>query len=178
MLKQIFRISLTGATAGFLVFTSCKFQKSSPARLYTDPQYGFRITSPDSGWILTDETGISEVLVIIKSEAMAEDFIPNVTIAVEILAGMMTAIEYGEKNQKSLTAQGYEVLSWEKTVINHNAFYDLQCLNRHVSPAMRFRYLCLVRNQVGFIIVCTAPEKYYANFARDFEFIVKSFRFL
>lgn len=168
---------MAGVAMSIVLSANCRWQENPPRHLYTDPQYGFRIASPDSGWILTDETGIPEVLVIIKSKARAEDFAPNVNIAVESLAGMMTAFEYGEKNRKFLAAQGYEILATQQTVINRNAFYDLQCLNRLVSPSVRFRYLCLVKNQLGFIITCTARENDYAVFARDFEFMANSFQF-
>lgn len=178
MRRQILWSRLPLVVMSLVFSANCRGPENSPAHLYTDSQYGFRIASPDSNWILTDETGIPEVLVIVKANAITDDFIPNVTIAVERLPRMMTAIEYGEKNQKSLLEQGYDDLSWEKTVINHIGFYDLQCVNRRVSPSVRFRYLCLVKDQTGFIITCTAPEKDYTFFARDFEFIVKSFQFL
>lgn len=178
MIKKISLISLVSATVGFLLFANCKEQKGTLPNLYTDPQYGYRISCPDSGWTITDATGFSEVLVIIKSKAMIEDFIPNVTITIEFLSNMMTAEQYGEKNRKSLATHGYEVISWKKTIINHNTFYDLRCLNKQVSPSLQFRYLCLVKNQIGFIITCTAPDKYYANINEDFEFIVKSFKFI
>lgn len=177
MRRQIFWIRLAGVVMSLVFSANCRGPENPPVHLYTDPQYGFRIASPDSGWIITDETGIPEVLVIMKSNAMAGDFVPNVNIAVENLPAMMTAREYGEKNRKFLAAQGYEILALQQTVINHNVFYDLQCLNRQVSPSVRFRYLCLVKNQSGFIITCTARENDYAVFARDFEFMVNSFRF-
>lgn len=163
---------------GCILWAQCAFGKSGHPQLYTDPQYRFRVACPDSGWTVSDETGIREVLIVMKSEAMAEGFIPNVTIAIEFLPRMMTAEEYGKKNLQSLAAEGYEMRSWKKTVIHHNAFYDLRCSNQIVSPPLRFRYLCLVKNRVGFIITCTAPERHYAHYARDFEFIVNSFRFL
>jgi hypothetical protein len=178
MIRHIFCIIFAGTTVGFLLFTNCEFQKSSHNHQYTDPQYGFRIASPDSDWIVTDETGISEVLAILKSKAIISDFIPNVTISIETLPCMMTAVEYGEKNHESLTAQGYKILSREETMINQNTFYDLQCLNRNILPSLQFRYLCLVKNRIGFIITCTATEKHYAEFAGDFESILSSFRFL
>ncbi|MCK4357939.1 MAG: hypothetical protein KAW92_04225 [Candidatus Cloacimonetes bacterium] len=178
MIKKILCFSLISVMVGLQLNANCKEQKGSPPNLYTDPQCGYRISCPDSGWTITDETGIPEVLVIIKSKAMIEDFIPNVTITIEFLSNMMTAEQYGEKNRKSLATHRYEVIFWKKTIINHNTFYDLQCLNKQVSPSLRFRYLCLVKNRVGFIITCTVPEKHYTEFIRDFEFIVKSFRFL
>jgi hypothetical protein len=178
MIKKVFCVGLMDVAVGFLTFTSCQFQESSHASWYTDPQFGFRIASPDSGWIQTDETGIQGLLVIIKSKTMTEDFTPNVTVAVEVLPCMMTAFEYGEKNQKSLTIQGYDVFSWKMSVINQIAFFDLQCVNRRVSPALRFRHLCLVKNRLGFVVTCTAPEKQDEKLNKDFDFIVDSFRLL
>lgn len=161
-----------------LLCADCTVHKSSQPQLYTDPQYGFRLASPDSGWILTDETGIPEVLVIIKSRTMIEDFVPNVTVAVEFLRSMMTAEEYGEKNLQSLQAQGYEIISSGRRVIHHNVFYALQCLHQDTQPTLQFRHLCLVKNRVGFVITCTAPEKSYQMYENDFNQIVNSFRFI
>ena len=163
---------------GCLLCVNCAVHEGSQLHLYTDPQFGFRLASPDSGWILTDETGIPEVLVIMKSRTMFEDFIPSVTVAMEFLPSMMTAEEYGEKNLRSLKTQGYEILSREKRVINHNLFYDLHCLHQDTQPTLRFRHLCLVKNRVGFIITCTAPEKCYHTYEDDFQLIVNSFRFI
>ena len=107
MLKQIFCIRLTGIIFCGLLFVNCTFQTNNSTHMYTDPQYGFQITTPDSGWLLTDETGIPEVLLIIKSGTRTQNFIPNVTVAIEALTCMMTAAEYGKRNQEFLTAQGY-----------------------------------------------------------------------
>jgi hypothetical protein len=176
--RQSSHADLATILIGCILCAQCAFGKSGHPQSYTDPQYRFRVACPDSGWTVSDETGIPEVLIVMKSEATAEDFSPNVTIAIEFLPRMMTAEEYGEKNREALTVQGYEMRSWRKTVIHHNTFYDLRCSNQNVSPPLRFRYLCLVKNRVGFIITCTAPERHDADYARDFEFIVNSFRFL
>jgi hypothetical protein len=40
------------------------------------------MSAPDSGWTLTDKTGISQVLVIMRSKGMCDGFIPNVTVSV------------------------------------------------------------------------------------------------
>ena len=152
--------------------------ESNPHCSYTNLHYGFRLFVPDSGWTFTDETGIPDVLVIMRSTAAVEGFIPNVTVAVEYLPCMKTAEEYGEKNRERLIDQGYEVHSWGRTVIHQNTFYDLQCSNRDVSPTLRFRYLCLAKNRVGIVLTCTAPNESYTYVARDFKLIVNSFRFL
>jgi len=169
---------LIGIAIGLFLFINYGCQKSFPENIYTDPQYQFRMSAPDSGWTLTDETGISQVLVIVRSSGMCDGFIPNVTVSVEMLPYMVTAIEYGKQNQEALMNQGYKILRGKETVINHNTFYELQCINHHASPSMRFRYLCLVKDRVGYIITCTAPEKHYTNFMGDFEYIVQSIRFL
>ncbi len=169
---------LIGITVGLFLFINCGRQKSFPENMYTDPQYQFRISAPDCNWTLTDETGISQVLLIIRSKGKSVGFIPNVTVSVEKLPHMTTAIEYGKRNQEALMNQGYKILRGKETVINHNTFYELQCINHHTSPSMRFRYLCLVRKQVGYIITCTAPVKHYTKFMGDFECIVQSIRFL
>ena len=178
MTKGSFYNALAIIILCFLILTDCAPQKTTFPHLYTDPQFGFRVACPDSGWTLTDRTGIPEVLVVIKSETSVEDFIPNVTVAVEPLESMMTAEEYGEKNLESLTAQGYEVLAREEKVIHQNTFYDLRCLHRQVEPPLQFRHLCLVKKRMGFIITCTAPENYYHTCEDDFKFIVDSFRFI
>ena len=169
---------LIGIVVGLFLFINYGCQKSVPENMYTDPQYQFRISIPDSGWTLTDETGISQVLVIIRSKGMCDGFMPNVTVSVEILPYMTTAVEYGKRNQESLMKQGYKIRGGKETVINQNTFYEVQCINHHASSSMQFRYLCLVKDRVGYIITCTAPEKLYANFVGDFECIVQTFRFL
>jgi hypothetical protein len=166
------------AAVGCLLWASCTVQDGRQTQLYTDPQFGFRVTCPDSGWTLTDQTGIPEVLVVITSETTVEDFIPNVTVSVEPLESMITAEEYGERNLASLTAQGYEVLALGKTTINQNTFYDLQSVYRQVWPPLLFRHLCLVKRRMGFVITCTVPENHYQRCENDFQFIVNSFRFL
>jgi hypothetical protein len=165
-------------SASYLLGTNCASQHRDSAHLYTDPQFGFRIACPDSGWALTDTTGIQEVLVIIRSRAMIKNFIPNVTVSVESLPSMMTAREYGENNLQSLKDQGYEIISSGVKSIHRNAFYDLQCAQRAVQPALRFRHLCLVKDRLGLIITCTAPQEGYHLCESDFQFIVNSFRFL
>jgi hypothetical protein len=178
MKTQILWAGLVMISASCLLGTSCPSQYREGIHLYTDPQFGFRIACPDSGWALTDTTGIQEVLVIITSETMVKDFIPNVTVSVEPLLAMMTAREYGEKNLQFLKDQGYEMISTGMKSIHRNAFYDLQCTQRVAQPALRFRHLCLVKNRLGFIITCTVPEEGYSLCESDFQFIVNSFRFL
>ncbi len=178
MKTQILYASLLIISASCLLGANCPSQQRDSANLYTDPQLGFRIARPDSGWILTDQTGIQDVLVIVKSEERIEDFIPNVTVSVESLPSMMTAQEYGENNLRSLMDQGYEIISGGMRTIHGIAFYDLQCAQRAVQPALRFRHLCLVKSRLGLIITCTAPEDGYHLCERDFQFIVNSFRFL
>jgi len=178
MKKKTSNFLFLSAAAAVLFISGCARENNSTVHLYTDPQYGFRIARPDCGWILSDETGFADVLVIIKSDSISENFTPNVTVAIEPLPCMMSAFEYGEINRKSLQAQGYDLLFSNRTVINRNLFYDLEFSNRHISPSLRFRCLCLVKNRVGFIITCTAPEKVFAGFAADFGIIVNTFRLL
>lgn len=178
MKTQILYASLLMTTAGCLLSTRCTSQHRDSAHLYTDPQFRFRIACPDSGWALTDTTGIQEVLVIIRSEKTTEDFVPNVTVAIEPLSFMMTAEEYGKKNLRSLKTQEYEIMSNEKRVIHHNVLYELHCLHQDTEPILRFRQLCLVRERIGFIITCTAPERCYHRYENDFKLIVNSFRFI
>jgi len=101
---------LIGITVGLFLFINCGRQKSFPENMYTDPQYQFRISAPDCNWTLTDETGISQVLLIIRSKGKSVGFIPNVTVSVEKLPHMTTAIEYGKRNQEALMNQGYKIL--------------------------------------------------------------------
>jgi len=178
LIKEISCTGLVSLAICCLLCADCTVHESSQPHLYTDPQFGFRLASPDSGWILTDETGIPEVLLTIKSKKMIEDFIPNVTVAIEPLSMMMTAEEYGQRNLRSLKSQGYEIISSEKRVIHHNLFCDLHCLHQDTQPILRFRHLCLVKNRVGFIITCTAPENCYHMYENDFKLIVNSFRFM
>jgi hypothetical protein len=174
----------TGSVGGILILMACLVlgcqaaNKSVLQSVYTDPQFHFRIICPDSSWTLTDTTGIAEVLVIAKSRTEVDDFVPNVTVSVEHLSDMMTAEEYGEKNRRSLADSGYEILGWGRTVINQQVLYDLECSRTDGSMHLHFRYLCLVKDSMAYVITCTAPEQQYARFARDFEFIVNSFRFI
>ncbi len=163
---------------GGLPLLNCQYPEKTQLCLYTDPQHDFRLEYPDSGWSLTTATGIPEVLIIIKSADTVRNFIPNVTVAVEFIQVMMTAEAYGDKNKKAMVEQGYEIISQKRTVIHHLILYDLHYINRQCSPALQFRSLCLVKDRIGFVITCTAPEKNYSNFQNDFISIVNSFRFL
>ena len=162
---------------GALFLGNCRYPEAQRC-LYTDPQHVFRIEYPESGWSLTTATGIQDVLIIVKAADTVQNFIPNVTVAVDFIHTMLTAEAYGEKNKEAMVEQGYEILACRNRLINHHKLYDLAYVNRQTDPALRFRTLCLVKNKIGFVITCTAPEKDYSDFAGDFNSIVKSFRFL
>jgi len=163
---------------GTLLLSNCRYPENAHRCLYTDPQHDFRLEYPDSGWSLTTATGIPEVLIIIKSADTVQNFIPNVTVAVEFIQVMMPAEAYGEKNKNVMVEQGYEIISRKRTVINHLSLYDLQYINRQCSPTLQFRSLCLVKDRIGFVVTCTAPEEVYPRFNNDFNSIVNSFRFI
>jgi|GEM_PF-2559873 len=176
--KQLLLICLIGVVIGFVTLGSGRFHGRKPAQVYTDPQYGFRIVSSDSRWTVSDTTGFSDVLLVMKSDTMVEGFIPNVSVTVEFLPHMLNAAQYAQKNQDCLATEGFEITSRGKKVIGDNIFYDLQGVNRHLIPWLRFRFLCLVKDQIGFTITCTAPQSCYTKFAWDFELVVSSFRFI
>ncbi len=169
------RVSLA---VGVAVLIGCSSPDARLARVYTDPQYAFRVAAPDSGWTITDATGIPQVLVILKSQSRTEGFIPNVTVSLEPLPYMMTTEEYGKRNVDGLSGQGYELLRRRPSVINGNRFSELECLSRDTNPPLRFRHLCLVKNRIGYVITCTSPENYHESIEPDFDSIVQSFRFV
>lgn len=176
--KNLIIIYLLSVIISLLSRANCQNQRDLTPCLYTDPQYGYRISCPESGWSMTDKTGITDVLLIIKSESNTGDFIPNVTITIECISRNMNAEQYAEKNMNLLADAGYEIILYNKKIINKNVFYELHCLDQRTSPHMRFNYLCLVRNRIGFVITCVVTENLYDKFAKDFEFILNSFRFL
>jgi len=59
-----FSMSVLGV---LLFFTYCRLQQNLPVHIYTNPQFGFHITCPDSGWTLSDITGIREVMVYVHN---------------------------------------------------------------------------------------------------------------
>jgi hypothetical protein len=152
--------------------------RTSPLPVYTDPQYGFRISCPAPGWTISDSTGFSDVLLILKSNTIVDGFNPNITVTIEFLPHMLDAAQYAQRNLDCLIAEGFEVCDREKVLIQDNLFIEAHCIKRQPSLPLRFRYLCLVKDQIGYTITCVAPENHFNAFMDDFELAVNSFRFI
>ena len=176
--RQMLFLSLIVLLVVFSILAAGRPNKKKSNQVYTDVQWGFQISAPDSEWTFTDTTGFSKVLLIMKFKKLVDGFIPNLSITAEFLPHMLTAENYVQKNLECLEEQGFEVQDKKRVIIHDNLFYDLMCLNRGVSPPLQFRYLCLVKVQIGFTITCTAPKEHYAEFNKVFEFAVRSFRFI
>jgi hypothetical protein len=169
---------LANVTLCLPALTACAVRDGPLDRVYTDPQYTFRLVAPDSGWVVTDATGIPEVLVIVKSQTTVEGFIPNVTVTIEPLTSMMTPEAYAQRNLGVLSAQGCEMISSSTSVVNQNRFYELRCRCPNEVPPVLLHYLCLVKDRIGYVITCTVPEQHYESIEGDFDSIVRSFRFV
>jgi hypothetical protein len=176
--RDMMFLSLTVPIVVFSILLNARPNQKSPCPVYTDAEFGFQISLPDSGWSYTDSTGFSKVLLIIKSGKIVDGFIPNLSITAEFLPHMLSAEQYAQNNLDCLEKQGFEVQEKGKIIIHNNLFYDLKCFERHESPPLQFRYLCIVKDQIGYTITCTAPAEHYAKFNRVFEHTVKSFRFI
>lgn len=178
MTKVMFHGNVSVPAICLIFLVRCGSAPDLLINVYTDPQYGFRLKAPETGWTVTDETGVSDLLVVIRSETVVEGFIPNVTVAIEPLSRMVTPEEYGRQNLEALSAQGDDVISARTLVVNRTGFYELVCVRANTMPSVRFRYLCVVKDRIGFVITCAAPETCHENFTQTFESIVQSFHFL
>jgi len=153
----------------------------TPDRLdtvYTDPQFCFRIEAPDTGWSLTDATGIPNVLLVIKSDNPVDGFYPNVTVSIENLTINMTEEEYGEQNKLLLLSQGFAIISTRSIVTQNILCFEIACERTEAETIMRFGQLCLVRNRIGYIITRIMPERVPNRIQREMDMIARSFRFI
>ena len=146
--------------------------------VYTDPQYSFRIEAPDTGWIITDATGIHNVLLVIKSNTPVNQFFPNLTISIENLTANITEEEYGKKNQLLLLSQGFAPISSGSVTLHHTRFFEIFCGYTEAGTTMRFKYLCLVRNRIGYTITSIMPAGCSEQMKCDLDTMARSFRFL
>lgn len=147
-------------------------------RIYTDPQYHFRITIPDSSWILSDSTGLRDVLVMARKIEKIQDFFPNVNVSIQKLEHMMTPEEYASSNDSLLTSQGFFVLSKRQKVINQIIFEEIHAESHQNYIPVSFLYYCMIKDRNSFIITCVAPLEYFNIFESDFKCIVSSFHFI
>ncbi|MBN2543060.1 hypothetical protein JXI42_09380 [bacterium] len=161
-----------------LPLVNCGPPGNPPKHVFTDPQYKFRISCPDSGWILTEETGMTDLLVIVKSEAVIDGFVPNLVIVVEHLPSMTTPKEYGHRNRAALEEQGVEILSEKTNIVNQIEMYDLEYLFKDNGVSLKYRNLCFIRDKIAFVITVTVPEKAYSHYEKELEKIIQSFKFI
>lgn len=177
MFKAMKLLNLSFLALVFYTF-GCKTDFKLPIQQYTDPQFHFRVSVPNSKWIISDSTGISDVLVLIKSKQKTGAFFPNITISTEYVGKMVTAKEYGKQNINALAKQNFQIQSEQNLVQNQIKFYWIQCVNKNFSPALRFYYFCFVKDKVGFVITATAPVEYFQSLEQDFKKIISSFQFI
>lgn len=161
-----------------IALISCNITPNRLDTVYTDPQYFFRIEVPDTGWTISDATGIPNVLLVIKSNTPVNGFYPNVTISIESLIASMTEEEYGKKNQLLLLSQGFNLISTQLLIQHHTRVFEIICERADAETTLRFMYLCLVNNRIGYTITCITPEGSSEQKVRDLAIIARSFRFL
>lgn len=138
----------------------------------------FSIEAAD-GWTKADTSinGLQAVFLTSQQESSSDDFLENINVVTEKATGYTTE-KYFEANLNAMSTQmpGFEKISSGDAEINGLPAKTLVYSHSYSGKPVDAGCYFFVKNDIGYVVTCTAKKGEYNKWKPKFDVVVNSFK--